>query len=333
MSEKNAGSNQLITVDSAKTQMSVALTKVNLLVQTIATRASNLIFNEDQQNLDAISEFLSDVRAAKKSVEESHKEIKKPYFEAGKAVDTAKNEMISAIDTSAGDTGDRYNKIMAEIERKKQEAEAKRIKDAQIKSGIEANILDFSTKIAACVTRKDFTDVERLINLEKSPTRASKYGEWHEFAIERYNTSLLPILKDQKEKVDEYEKLEEERKKAEEANDPSKIDEIEAKMEEKQNEIVQNQVKVQEEALKSIIPPTEYAEVILPDVTKSGSNIVCEIVDEKIVYKKHRELLNVELKVSDAKKLATTLRDAGAFQGKDELIFDGMKFTIEKRYK
>jgi len=333
MSEKNAGSNQLITVDSAKTQMSVALTKVNLLVQTIATRASNLIFNEDQQNLDAISEFLADVRAAKKSVEESHKEIKKPYFEAGKAVDTAKNEMISAIDTSAGDTGDRYNKIMAEIERKKQEAEAKRIKDAQIKSGIEANILDFSTKIAACVTRKDFTDVERLINLEKSPTRASKYGEWHEFAIERYNTSLLPILKDQKEKVDEYEKLEEERKKAEEANDPSKIDEIEAKMEEKQNEIVQNQVKVQEEALKSIIPPTEYAEVILPDVTKSGSNIVCEIVDEKIVYKKHRELLNVELKVSDAKKLATTLRDAGAFQGKDELIFDGMKFTIEKRYK
>jgi hypothetical protein len=331
--EQNAGNNQLITVDTAKTLMSVALTKANLLVQTIASRASQLIINEDHENLEAASKLLADVRAAKKSVEETHKEVKKPYFDAGKSVDTAKNDMILAIDTAIGDVGDRYNRVMAEIERRKQEAEAKKQKDTQIKSGIEANILDFSTKIAACKTRKELTDVERLINLEKGPSRATKYGEWHEFAIERYNTALLSILKDQKNKIDEYEAIENAIKAASEANDPAKIDELNTKLEEKGNEIVQNQVKVQEAALNSLVPSNGYAEEVLPEVTKSGSSIICEIVDEKIVYKKHRELLSVELKLSDAKKLATTLRDAGAFQGKDELIFDGMKFTIEKRYK
>lgn len=334
MPEQNAGNNgQLITVDAAKTQMSVALTKMNLLVQAIATRVSQLELNENPENLEAASKIMADSRAAKKIVEDSHKEIKKPYFEAGKAVDAAKNEMVSAIDTAIGDLPDRYNKIMADIERRKQEAEAKKLRDAQIKSGIESNILEFSTKIASCKTKKELTDVERLINLEKGPSRAQKYGEWHEFAIERYNAALLPVIKDQKIKVEEYERLEEQIKAAEAANDPLKMDELNEKLAEKENEIIQNQVKVQEEALKSIVPVNEYAEEVLPDVTKSGSNIVCEIVDEKIVFKKHRELLNVELRASDAKKLATTLRDAGAFQGKDELIFDGMKFTIERRYK
>jgi hypothetical protein len=333
MSENNAGNNQLITVDAAKTELSIALTKVGLMVQTFQTRSDSVIRNEDQENLEIASKILADKRMAVKTITDAHKIGKAPYYEAGKAYDTAKNETVSMVESSCADLELWYNKTMSEIERRKQEAEAKKQKDAQIKTGIESNILDFSTKIAACKTRKDLTDVERLINLEKSSGRASKYGDWHEFAIERYNTALLPILKDQKIKIDEYEKLEEERKAAEEANDPAKMEEINAKLEEKGNEIVQNQVKVQEAALNSIVPSNGYAEEVLPEVTKAGSNIVCEIVDEKIVYKKHRELLNVELKASDAKKLATTLRDAGAFNGKDELIFDGMKFTIERRYK
>lgn len=334
MLENNAGNNgQLITVDAAKAKISVALTSRGLMVQSFHTRKSNLVLNRDPENIEAISQFLADLRAAAKITEESFKEIKKPYFEAGKACDAAKNETLVMIDELSKSVYEWFNKEMASIEKEKREAEEKIAREKQIKSGIEANILDFSAKIATCKTRNELVAVERMINLEKGANRASKYGDWHQFAIDRYNEVLLPVLKDQKTKVDEYEKLEEEKRAAEEANDPTKIDELNEKLQEKENEIIQNQVKVQEEALKQIVPPSNYAEEILPDVTKAGSNIVCEIVDEKIVYKKHRELLNVELKVSDAKKLATTLRDAGAFAGKDELIFDGMKFTIERRYK
>lgn len=334
MEQQNAGNGgQLITVDAAKAKISVALTGRGLMVQSFHTRKANLVLNRDPENLESVSQFLADLRTAAKITEESFKEIKKPYFEAGKACDTAKNETLAMIEEVAKSISEWYNKEMAAIEKEKRDAEEKIARERQVKSGIEANIIDFSAKIAACKTRNELVSVERMINLEKGSNRASKYGDWHQFAIDRYNEVLLPVLKDQKTKVDEYEKLEEERKIAEAANDPSKIDEINEKLQAKENEIIQNQVKVQEEALRQVVPPSEYVEEVLPDVTKAGSNIVCEIVDEKIVYKKHRELLNVELKVSDAKKLATTLRDAGAFAGKDELVFDGMKFTIERRYK
>lgn len=333
MEQNNAGNGQLITVDAAKTKISIGLTQAGLLIQSFHDRKSLLVLNEEPENLEAISKYISDKKKAKKIIEEQHSVVKKPYFEAGKAVDKAKNDMIALLDDPQLDAESWYNKTMADIERRKREIEERAAQERQIKSGIEANILDFSAKIAACKTRSELVSVERMINLEKGANRASKYGEWHQFAIDRYNEVLLPVLKDQKTKVDEYEKLEEEKRAAEIANDPTKIDELNEKLQAKENEIIQNQVKVQEEALKQVIPSSEYAEEILPDVTKAGSNIVCEIVDEKIVYKKHRELLNVDLKTSDAKKLATTLRDAGAFNGKDELIFDGMKFTIERRYK
>ena len=321
MTENNAGNiGQLITIDAAKAKISIALTPLGLVIQSFFTRKEELILNEEPENLEKVSKFLSDSRLAGRTIEDSHKEIKKPFFEAGKACDAAKNESLKLLDDATKDISAWYNKTLGDIEKRKQEAAAKTVRDNQIKSGVEANILDFSAKIAACKTRKELVDVERLINLEKSPTKATKYGDWHNFAIERYNEVLLPILKDQKIKVDDYEKLEAERKAAEEANDPVKLDEINEKLQNKENEILQNQVTVQSEALKQVIPPSEYVEEVLPEVTKAGSNIICEIVDEKIVYKKHRELLSIELKVSDAKKLATTLRDAGAFAGKMSLF-------------
>jgi hypothetical protein len=327
--EQNAGNNgSLITLDAAKSKISIALTRSNLLVQTFATRASNLILNED--GLEEIRQFLSDKRQATKITEETHKIIKAPFFEAGKACDGAKNAIIGELDAVAKPIEVAFNRINDEINRKKREAEAKAENDRQIKAGVESNILSFATKIAASTTRKDLNDVERLINLEKSPSRATKYGGLHEYAKSRYDEVLIPVLKDQKVKVDEYEKIQEQLSKA---DNPNLADELKEKLEEKENEIAQNQIKVQEDALNQQSIPSAEAEQMFPDVTSAGSNMVCEIVDEKTVYKKHRELLNVELKLADAKKLGTTLRDAGAFAGKDELIFDGIKFKIERRWK
>lgn len=327
----NAGNNQLITVDAAKIQISVALTKVGLLIQNFHTRKSNLVLNEDQENLDKISEFIGDKKKAKKVIEENHTVVKKPYFEAGKAVDKAKNELIALLDGPDLDVETWYNSTMNDIDRRKREAEEKRLKEQQIKTGVESNILDFSTKIAGARTRKELTDVERLINLEKSPSRSVKYGEWHQFAIDRYDTVLLPILKDQKTKVDEYEKLQEELAKA---NNPIEADKIKVELEAKDNEILQNQVKVQEDALnQQQMPQSNEVEEILPDITKAGGNMTCEIIDLKKVFQKHLELLNIDLRLVEAKKLGATLRAAGSFDDNDELVIDGLKFKYDKRWK
>lgn len=335
MEEQNAGSNgALITVDAAKSKMSIALTKQGLLIQNLQTRADSLVFNDDEESLESISAFLSDTRKAKKVVDDEHAVVKKRPLEEGRACDMAKKSLQCSIDEVASPVQEKYNRLCDAINKRKREAEEKSQREIQIKSGVESNILSFSTQIAACKTKKDLTDVERLINLEKSESRALKYGDLHEFAINRYNEVLLPVIKDQKIKVDEYEKLAEEKRKAEEENNPAKVDELNKKLEEKDNEILQNQVKVQENALnQQQIPTTNEVEEILPDLTSGGSNMTCEIVDLKKVFQKHPELLKIELKVMETKKVGAMLRDAGNFDANGELIFDGIKFKIEKKWK
>lgn len=330
--ETNAGNNGvLITTDAVKSRLSIALTKASLLIQTLQSRADALVINEDPENLEETSSFLKDTKYALKIVEDAHKEIKKPFFEAGKACDAAKNELVALIEGISKPVNSKYTAVCNEIDRKKREEAEKEQKRQKIYAGVEANILDFATKIAGAKTKKDLVDIEKLINLEKGPSRAAKYGEWHEYAIVRYNEALLPILKDQKVKVEEYEALE---SKLAEENNPEEADRLKQQLETKENQILQNQVKVQEEALnqQNMAPVLEVTEV-LPDLTKAGSTMVVEIVDLKTVFKKHPELLSIELRTADAKKLGSTLRDAGAFKNEDELVFDGLKFKIEKRWK
>lgn len=57
---------------------------------------------------------------------------------------------------------------------------------------------------------------------------------------------------------------------------------------------------------------------------------MCEIIDEDTVLKKHRELLNIELRLSEAKKFASKLREEGKFDINGELKIDGLLFKIEK---
>lgn len=318
----------VLNSDTAKHKMAIALTKQELVMQNLSDEGAAIVLNED--NLEIMAAFLKKVKTAEKAVDDEHERIKKPYWDSGKACDTAKKDLLGNLSSISSPVATAYKRICDEIDERKRQATLKIERDNQIKLGVESNIMDFSTKIAACNTRQQLTDVERLINLEKSPSRSQKYGDLHEFAIKTYDERLLPLLKDQKVKIDEKEELER-RLKAEQ--NPEKYDELQKKLDEKENEIIQNQVKVQEQALSQPIAPTVVAEEVFPDLKQSGGNMLCEIVDEKKVFTKHRELLNVELRVKDAQKLAYTLRDAGAFGENKELIIDGLKFTIEKRWK
>lgn len=319
-----------VTPEVVKQHLSIALTKATLTVQGFQDEADSLIFNDDPENLEQISAFLQKRENMDKVIDTEHEIQKKPYLEGGRACDTAKKDMKLMISTVADPVQQKYTELCNEIDRKKREKEAKEAADSAIKTGIENNVLDFSQKIASCQSKEELTSVERLINLEKSPTRASKYGEFHQEAIKRYDEVLIPILKDQKTKIDEKEKLEAALQKE---TDPEKHDELKTQLEEKENEIIQNQVKVQEGALSQQAAATEEPEVVLPSIKTKRTDIVPEIVDMALVFKKYPELLSIELKIAEAKKMGQTLKDAGAFNGKDELKVNGIKFTIKKQWK
>jgi hypothetical protein len=319
----------VVTVEAAKQKMAIALTKLSLSSQKMQDEADSLVFNEDQDNLDKIKSFIEKTKKAEKSIEDEHKIGKAPFFQAGKAWDNAKNDSIKIISDIKDPVIAKYTSLCNEIDRKAREEAANEAKKKEILAGIEANVLSFSQKIANCGSKKELTDIERLINLEKSESRAVRYGEFHKNAIDRFNDVLLPIIRDQKVKIEEKEAIE---KKLAEEVDPEKHDELKEKLEEKENEIIQNKVQVQENALNQA--PTESVEptYITPFVKAKRTDIVPEIVDVVLVFKKQRALLSIDLKVADAKKLGETLKSSGAFGDNNELIIDGIKFTIKKSW-
>ena len=161
--------------------------------------------------------------------------------------------------------------------------------------------------------------VERLINLEKSESNAKKYGEFHKEAIEKYDSVLKPILKDQKEKTKQQEELKQQLNEAIANDDIEKIDD--------------NQVKVQEEAInKASLDFTPMAEEIIAD-TKFRRSYNIEIVDEKEAIKKAKDLIEITINKTAANVVLNTLKDTGAFKDKSEVIVNGIKYSEIKNYK
>jgi hypothetical protein len=318
-----------ITQDVVKQKISIELTKATISIQAMQDEADALVVNDEPENLTKVAEFLAKVKKSEGIIDKTHEAGKKPFLEGGRIWDAAKKDLLAATGAVKNPIQAKYTAVCNEIDRKNREAEQKRQAEKQILEGIESNVMSFSQQIAACTTKAELTGVERLINLEKSPNRASKYGDHHQKAITRYDEVLLPILKDQKTKIEEKERIEAELKNA---TDPEKHDELTQQLEAKENEIVQNQVKVQEQALLQEQPGVQEVEVVVPTIKTKRTDIVCEVVDVALVFKKTPALLNIELKTIDAKKQGQLLKDAGAFGDKDELTVNGIKYTIKKSW-
>lgn len=320
-----------ISPDTVKAQISIALTKQQLSVQKMHDFAATLEFTPEK--IPEISAFLQQLSAADKVIEQTHKEGKAPYLEGGRVWDAGKNSSLELTAQVRQLVKPKFDKLCAEEDRKKKEADALKAKQAAILAGIEGNVLNFSAKIAACLTNDELLGVERLINLEKSPSNAAKYGEFHQQAIDKYDTVLKPILKDQKEKIKQQDELNKQILEAEKNNDVEKLDELNEKVDAVTNEILQNQVKVQETALSNApIEFTPVAEEVIAD-TKFRRTYNIEIVDEKEAFKKASNLLEITVNKTAANVVLNTLKDTGAFKDKSEVVVNGIKYSEIKNYK
>jgi len=312
-------------------QFNIAFTQHGISVQKIQDEINSLEFTED--NLPRISELIKSIKGADKVIEAKHKEGKAPYLEGGKVWDEAKKSLLTINEGLLSQLTPKYNQLCAAIEQRQKEAENEKNRINAIKAGIESNLISFSSRIAQCQTNAELLAIERVINLEKSESRKTKYMEFHDEAIEKYDSVLLPILKDQKEKIKQKEELEKQILEAENSNNAAKIDELNEKKEQIDNEILQNQVNVQQEALN--LPDTfdvVVAEEVFPEI-KTVNRISFELVDAATALKKCPELITVEIKHREAQKVAMTLKEAGTFNGKDEVVVNGIRFFIDKSYK
>lgn len=318
----------LITPQLVQLKINGEVKKSKLSLSDLEKRALAVEKNED--NLKEMSAILKDLKTIDDLAEEVHKKVKAPYWNAGKACDAGKKLVSDQTVRIRGMIQKDYDKLLEGIALRTKLAAEKQVKDDGILRSIENNVIMFSNSVVVAVRRKDLLAVESRINLEKSPSMQKKYGEFHAQAIARYDAVLIPIIKDQKTKVDELEKLNEDLSAAEANNDPDKMDELIKKVDVVSNSILQNHAVVQEAALNQESFPVIEATEVLPGFKVTRTNYSIEIADVAVALKKAPELLEITVNKERAKMVLDVLKKDGSFHGKDEVILNGIKYIATK---
>jgi hypothetical protein len=317
-----------LTPEGVQLKINTEVVKHKLSLPDLEKRALKVVKNED--HLQEMKSILDDLKKIEGLAEKVHESTKKPYLEGGRACDAGRKLVFGEVERIRGMFQADYARLLKGINDRAVAAAAKKARDADILAGIEANLITFSNMVVAAITKKALSEVESRINLEKSPSRVTKYGEFHAQAIARYDSALLPIIKDQKVKIEELEKINVQILEAEKANDPDKMDELIAQADVKSNEILQNHSLVQEAALnQDSFPVVEVIEV-LPGVKTKRTNYSFEIHDVEVALKKVRPMLEISINKEVAKRVLDSLKAENAFEGKDFVIVDGIKYIATR---
>jgi hypothetical protein len=318
----------LITPELVRLKINTEIVKHKLTLPDLENRGLTFVKNRD--NLKLAADFLADIKKVRDVTQETFTTIKKPFWDAGTACDAGKKLVFGELDRIESMVKGWYDKELNAVATETRLQQQKEARERDILAGIEANVITFSNMVVGATTKKALSLVESRINLEKSPSMAKKYGDFHAKAIERYDSILLPIIKDQKAKVEQMEKLTTEINAAEADNDPDKMDELIAKQDELGNEMLQNHAVLQEAVLNQESFPVVEATEILPDYKVKRTNYSMEIADQAVALKKVPELLEITINKEAAKVVLDRLKKDGAFEGKDEVIENGIKYIATR---
>lgn len=318
----------LITPQLLQLKINGELSKQKLSMVELERRALSLVKNED--NLKLMADMLKDLKTIDDLAETVHKNVKQPYWDAGKACDAGKKLVLDSTAAIRATFEPQYKKLLDGIATRKRLSDAKIATDAGILKAIEDNVIAFSNMVVAATTLKALSAAESRINLEKSPSMRKKYGEFDQKAVDRYDAVLIPIIRDQKKKVEELEDLNRKLLEAEANNDPDSMDILMEKVDEKSNEILQNHAVIQEAALIQDSFPVVEATEVLPSFKVKRTNFSFEIADLEVAIKKARGLLDITVNNVAAREVLEGLKGKNAFEGKDEVIVDGIKYIATR---
>lgn len=295
--------------------------------QKMADRASKLVFNEEPENLEAIKNFLADVRKIEIAIEATHKKGKEPSLLEGKQWDLAKNTFLTTAANVKTSVQTRYTKLCQDVAQKQADQEKERLRVQAIKDGIEGNAVHYASKIAAANSTKELTAIESLINLEK--TRKEKYGEYLQTAIDRYS-QLNALLKEQKTKVAKLEQLQQQEKEALAAGDEQALIDLAGKKEEAEQAIDESKIMVQEKAAEQTIgSEIQVANVVYSAPRPKRSVWKWKVTDLKVTAKKMPSFVKM---VPDEEAIDAYLAAKKAENIKDDFDFAGIHFYLDKTY-
>lgn len=312
---------QNLTPEIVKSKLQIALSKTEQSIQLLHDAEKELVYNED--NLELVSQFLKNAKAAKALVESERKKLKEPSLQEGKTIDAGAKLLDTELDTVIAKANVPYQKLCAEVERKQREAEAEVLRVKTIRDTMDKFKIDYSLKISEAKTSKELVEIERRINLETA--NKSKYQEFLTEFSENVQ-AIRSLIAGQKEKVRELEALELQASHASENGLDEQYLEIQDKKEALESKIAENRINLQETALSQATNATASATVILPLIPKGSRKLwKFQVVDWKAAEKaKLTKIIIDEEKVGEILKKKRDLET--------EVIEDGIRYFIEKRF-
>lgn len=295
--------------------------------QNFADRESKLVYNED--NIAEIKKYLDDLDNLEKKFVTVHKEGKEEAWKICVDWDKTLRVHKAQVESLKIKPKELYNKLCIEVTRKKQQQqfEAERIKN--IKDGIDRTLVDFSTKIANCITNDQLIGVERLVNLEKG--NKTKYQEFLPDFVERAK-ELTKLITSQKDAIKEMETLNKAKLEAEQSGNDREFIAIEEKEAILSSKIEERKIITQETAISQAIasnPVVEVARQVFADI-KSRKTWKWEIVDEKKAF--NAGMLTTEINTTKAKEALNVLKETQQLNSKEEITVGGIRYYQETKF-
>ena len=329
MEENKVEAPALLTTAFVEMKVKSEIAKNKLSISDLEPRALEIVKNED--NLLAMAALLKDIDRGEEIALEIITGIKKPLLEASANCDAGKKLVFQEFERRRGMVKPDYEELLAGVDAKKQAAAKKAAADKAIKIGIEQTVTAFTQKIVTAANPKELSDVERRINLEKSSSREKKYGEFHTQAKVLYDEKLMPLIKSQKKRFTKLSLLHGQLEEAESDREMEEIDQLKEKIDVTSEEVKQIQAVAQDMLLNQDFFPVIEAEEVLPEIRVKRTDISFELADVAVALKKAPELLIIKLNNKAIRKVAAQLKKDRAFEGKDELIVDGIKYIVTRQ--
>lgn len=295
--------------------------------QNFADRESKLVYNED--NIAEIKKYLDDLDKLENKFVSVHKEGKAEAWKICTDWDATLRVHKGQIESLKLKPKELYNKLCIEITRKKQQQELEVERKKNINTGIDTNLINFSTRIANCQTNDELIAVERLINLEKG--NKTKYQEFLPDFVERAK-KLTELITSQKEAIKEMEVLNKQKIEAENTGDDRTLIEIIEKEAILGSKIEERKIVTQETAIGQVLASNTSVEVATQVFAsiKSRKTWKFEIVDEKKAYA--NGMLTVEINTTKAKAALDVLKETQQLVGREELTVAGIRYYQETKF-
>jgi len=317
---------QSLTPEIVRSKLQIVLTKTEQSIQALYDKKKELVFNED--NLEAIKNYLDGCRKIIKTVEEERIKLKEPYLQGGRTVDAGARLISVEVDGLISEVDKQYQRICKEVSEKQRIAKEAEDRELKIRGEMDAFRLQYSVIISNAKTSAELLAIERLINLETG--KATKYFEF----LSEFKTSCEPIrsqLTAQKEKVRLLEDLEKQQQEASKNEDDGAFLEIEEKKEQISAQIEETKINIQETASNQAQQAAPSFKQEFATIPSGGRKIwKWRMVDEKAATKS-----GLTLTVPNEAKIKEILSENRENWNKKEVekfVENGIEYFIEKKF-